>query len=134
MTKLELSLNDIALSAIILVALIFCFSTINWASAELKPKNKFETLEKNIMSEYKAAKIRCASFVSSVKTYCENNADLEKDKSLADLDSIYVPTPAQQNEKYDDLMTDKTDDSKQYNYKNNPFNSIELDQIYHVKT
>ena len=134
MKNLELSLNDIALSAIILTALIFCISTFNWASAENKPNNKSQTLEKNILSEYKSAKIRCASFVSSLKTFCENNADLEKDKSLADLDSIYVPTPQQQKEKYDDFTTEQSVDSEQFTYKNNPFNSIELDQIYRVKT
>ena len=134
MKNLELSLNDIALSAIILSALIFCISTISWASAENKPNNKSQTLEKNILTEYKSAKIRCASFVSNLKTFCENNADIEKNKSLAELDSIYVPTPQQQKEKYDDLVIEQSVDSKQFTYRNNPFDSIELDQIYRVKT
>ena len=133
MKNLELSLNDIALSAIILTALIFCISTFNWASAEIKPNNS-QTLEKNILSEYKSAKIRCASFVSNLKTFCENNADIEKNKSLADLDSIYVLTTAQQKGKYDDFINEKSVDSEQFTYKNNPFDSIELEQIYRVKT
>lgn len=134
MKKLELNLNDIALSAIILTVLIFCFSTFNWASAKIKPNNKPQTLEKNILSEYKSAKIRCASFISNLKTFCENNADIEKNKSLADLDSIYVPTHQQQKEKYNDFITEQSDDSEQFTYKNNPFDSIEPDQIYSVKT
>ena len=134
MKKLELSLNDIALSATILSALIFCISTFNWASAEIKPNNKSQTLEKNILSEYKSAKIRCASFASSLKMFCENNADIEKDKSLANLNSICSPTPQQQKEKYDDFTTEQSVDSNQFTYKNNPFHRIELDQIYRVKT
>lgn len=134
MTKLELSLNDIALSAIILIALILCFSTFNWASADIKSKHQSQTIEKKIMSEYRAAKIRCASFVSKVKTFCDKNADIDKDKSLAGLDSIYVPTPQLQKDIYDEFIIDKTVDSEQFNDKNYPFNRVNLDQIYHVKS
>lgn len=142
MTKLNLSLSDLALSITVLIALVFCFSTLNGAigetsstetsSTEALSKTKFQAFEQKIMAEYQTAKIRCASFVSDVRTFCDNNAEIEKDKSLADLASSYALQP-QTIQPSDELLTEKTLATEQFNYKINPFNNIEFDQIYHVK-
>ena len=152
MTKLNLSLSDLALSITVLIALVFCFSTLNGAigetksaeassaetsstetsSAETISKTKFQAFEQKIMAEYQTAKIRCASFVSDVRTFCDNKAEIEKDKSLADLASSYALQP-QTIQPSDELLTEKTLATEQFNYKINPFNNIEFDQIYHVK-
>ena len=134
MTKIDYGLSDIVLAAIMLMALIFCFSTFNWASAETISKNKYQALEKNIMVEYKAAKIRCASFVGSVKIFCDNTADMEKDKSMKDLNNRYTPTLQQQKKEEQELfIANKPVEIERFNDKSNPLMRVELDQIYHVK-
>ncbi|MBC7755920.1 MAG: hypothetical protein H7Z20_04595 [Bdellovibrio sp.] len=134
MTKLDLSLSDLVLAAVMLFALIFCFSTFNWASAETMSKRKYQALEKNIIVEYKAEKIRCASFVGSVKIFCDNTADMEKDKSLKDLNNSYTPTLQQQKMEEQELfIVNKPVEIEQFNDKSKPLKSVELDQIYHVK-
>lgn len=134
MTKLDVSISELALAALVAIALIFCFSTFNGASAETMSKSKYQALEKNIMAEYKAAKIRCASLVGSEKTFCDTNADIAKDQSKADLERSFTPLIQQRKiEKSDKIIEDKTVKFDDFNYKNNPFNTLEFDNIYHVK-
>ena len=134
MTKLDVSISELVIAALAAIALIFCFSTFNGASAETMSKSKYQALEKNIMAEYKAAKIRCASLVGSEKTFCDTNADIAKDRSKADLDSSFTPLIQQRKiEKSDKIIQDKTVKFDDFNYKNNPFNTLEFDNIYHVK-
>ena len=134
MTKLDVSISELVLAALAAIALIFCFSTFNGASAETMSKNKYQALEKNIMAEYKAAKIRCASLVSSDKTLCDTNADIAKNQLKADLDSSFTPTIQQTKiKKFDEIIQDKIVEFDDFNYKSNPFNTPEFDNIYHVK-
>ena len=134
MTKMDFSSSELALAALAAIALIFCFSTLNGANAEKMSKSKYQVLEKNIMAEYKAAKIRCASFVSSEKTFCATNAEIVKDKSKADLDSSFAPTiQPQKIEKSDEFIKDETVTFEDFNYKSNPFDTLEFNNIYHVK-
>ena len=134
MTKMDFSSSELALAALASIALIFCFSIFNGASAETISKSKYQALEKNIMAEYKAAKILCASFVSSEKIFCATNAETAKDKSKADLDSSFAPTiQPQKIEKSDEFIKDETVTFEGFNYKSNPFDTLEFNNIYHVK-
>ena len=134
MTKLDISISELVLAALAAIALIFCFTAFNGASAETMSKSKYQALEKNIMAEYTAAKIRCASLVGSEKTFCDTNADLAKNQSMADLDSSFTPTIQQRKiKKSDEFIQDKTVEFDDFNYKGNPFNTLEFDNIYHVK-
>lgn len=134
MTKLDVSISELVLAALVAIALIFCFTAFNGASANTMSKNKYQALEKNIMTEYKAAKIRCGLLVGSEKTFCDTNADIAKNQSKADLDSSFTPTIQQRKiKKSDEIIQDKTVELDDFNYKSNPFNTLEFDNIYHVK-
>ena len=134
MTKLDISISELALAALVAIALIFCFTAFNGASAETMSKSKYQALNKNIITEYKAAKIRCASLVGSEKAFCDTNADMAKDQSMADLDSSFTPLIQQRKiKKSHEIINDKAVKFDDFNDKNNPFNTLEFDNIYHVK-
>ena len=134
MTKLDVSQSDLVLAVLVAIALIFCFITFNGASVESLSKTKYQALEKNIITEYKAAKIRCASHVGSEKTFCDTHAEITKNQSKADLDSSFTPNiQARKIEKSDEIIQDKTVKFDDFNYKSNPFNTLEFDNIYHVQ-
>ena len=134
MTKLDVSLSDLALSVVVAIALIICFSTFNGASAETMSKSKYQALEKNITAEYEAAKTRCVSLAGSEKTVCDSNAEMAKNYLKANLYSSFASTIKQnKGEKIDLLKKDKTVKLDDFNYKNNPLNKLEFENIYLVK-
>ena len=134
MTKLDISTSELILAALAAIALIFCFTTFNGASAETMAKNKYQALKKNIMAEYKAAKIRCMPLISSEKMFCDTNAVIAKNQSMYDLDSSFTPLIQQRKiAKSDKMIQDKTVEFDDFNDKSNPFNTLEFNNIYHVK-
>jgi hypothetical protein len=134
MTKLDVSSSELALAALTAMALIICFTTFNGASAESISKSKYQALEKNIMAEYNAAKIRCELLVGRKKTFCDTNSEIAKENSLADLDSSFAITILQPKmEKSSEFKQDKTVKFDDFDYKSNPFVQVEFDNIFHVK-
>ena len=134
MTKLDISISELILAALAAIALIFCFTTFNGASAETMAKNKYQVLKKNIMAEYKTAKIRCMPLISSEKMFCDMNAIIAKNQSMSDLDSSFTPLIQQRKiAKSDKMIQDKTVEFDDFNDKSNPFNTLEFNNIYHVK-
>ena len=88
MTIEKLDNSELVVALLDAIALIFCFFMFIGASAKSISGSKYEAFDNNIMTEYKAAKIRCESLVANEKTFCDMNAKIVKVNSQADLNSL----------------------------------------------
>ena len=137
MTKLDVSVGELTVAAITAVALIFCIIFFNGANAESISSNKYQSLKSNLMTDYKAAKVRCESLIGNVQALCDAKAERAKAIAKAELDASF--TPRTQNghdanmEKSSAIEKDKTTELDKLDYQSNPFVTVEFNNIYHVK-
>ena len=137
MTKLDVSVSELAVAALAAVALIFCITFFNGANAESMSRSKYQSLENNLMTDYKAAKAHCDSLLGNAKASCNTKAEAAKDIAKSKLDASFTPTtqnhPDANTVKSGATEKDKTAKSDGFSYQSNPFITVEFNSIYHVK-
>ena len=70
MTKLGICISEIIIAVLTAIALIFWIAFFNGSNAETMSSSKYQVLDKNLMTEYKSAKIRCNLLLGNAKTLC----------------------------------------------------------------
>ena len=137
MTKLDVSISELTVAALTAVALIFCIIFFNGANAESMSRSKHQSLENNLMTDYKAAKAHCDSLLGNAKASCNTKAEAAKDIAKSKLDASFTPTtqnhPDANTVKSGATEKDKTAKSDGFSYQSNPFITVEFNSIYHVK-
>ena len=137
MTKLDVSVSELTLAAVTAVALIFCITFFNGANAESISRSKYQSLEKNLMTNYKASIARCDSVLGNAKTSCNTKSEAAKDIAKSELDASFIPTTQSRHdanmEKSGAIEKDKTAKFDELGYQSNPFVTVEFNNIYHVK-
>ena len=137
MTKLDVSVSELTVAALTAVALIFCIIFFNGANAESVSSSTYQSLENNLIRDYKAAKTRCDSLLGNSKASCNTKAEAAKDIAKSKLDASFTPTiPNRHDSKMERsgaTEKDKTAKSDGFSYQSNPFISVEFNNIYHVK-
>ena len=137
MTKLDVSISELTVAALTAVALIFCIIFFNGANAESMSRSKYQSLENNLMTDYKAAKAHCDSLLGNAKASCNTKAEAAKDIAKSKLDASFTPTtqnhPDANTVKSGATEKDKTAKSDGFSYQSNPFITVEFNSIYHVK-
>ena len=183
MTKLDISINELIVSVVTAVAIIFCIVFFNGANADSMTSDKYQMPKKNPITQSGTEKARCDSLVGSEKGLCVAKSEGAKSISKAELLVSITPTTenlydanlvkadvafviankqcyrmkdAEQDacenvaklshereiasakaqrdmKKSGAIKKDKTAKFNGYHYKDNPFITVEFDNIYHVK-
>ena len=137
MTKLDVSVSELTVAALTAVALILCIVFFNSANADSMPRSKYQSLENNLMTDYKVAKAHCDSLVGSAKTSCNKKSEAAKDIARSKLDASFKPAIQNRHdaniEKSGAIEKDKTAKFDKLGYQTNPFITVEFNNIYHVK-
>ena len=137
MTKLDVSGSELTVAAFAAVALIFCIIFFNGANAESMSRSKYQSLENNLMTDYKAAKAHCDSLLGNPKASCNTKAEATKDIAKSKLDASFKLTIQNRHdfnmESSGAIEKDKTAKSDGLGYQSNPFITVEFNNIYHVK-
>jgi hypothetical protein len=134
MTDSDISVNELIMSALTAMALIYCFTFLYGANIEALSKPKYQAHEKNLTTEYLAEKNRCESLFASEKTFCDTNIEVAKDNSKVDLDSNFESSVQKRNmDKYVEIYRDKTLKFEDFEYKSNLFIRVKFENIYHVE-
>lgn len=92
MTKLDITISDLVVAVLTGIALIFCITIFNGANAESISKSKYQSLDKNLNTEYKAAKVRCEPLVGNAQALCDTKAESARDIAKAELVASFKPT------------------------------------------
>ena len=131
MKKLDVSASELTIAALTAVALIFCIIFFSGANAESISRSKYQALENNLMTDYKAAKARCGSLLGNTKS------EAAKDIAKSKLDASFKLTIQNRHdfnmESSGAIEKDKTAKSDGLGYQSNPFITVEFNNIYHVK-
>lgn len=124
MIKLDISAKDITVAILVAIAIIFCLTFFNGASADSPPKSKYQALEENLNIEYQAAKIHCQSLLTSAQDLCISKAEEAKDFAMARLQ--------RENEKIGEIKKDEAVESKDFNDEKTLYKTNEFNHVYHV--
>lgn len=124
MTKLDVSISELAVAALVAIAIIFSLAIFNGASAESTSKGKYRALEVNANTEYKAAKVRCELLLGNVQTLCNTKAEGVRDTARARLQ--------QDSEKVSDINKEETVKLDDVSDKRTLYKTYEFNDIYHV--
>ena len=137
MIKLDISVSELTVAALTAVALIFCMTFFKGANAESISRSKHQSLQHNLMTDYKAAKARCDSLLGNAKASCNTKSVAVKDIAKSDLDASFAQTvqnrPDTNNKKSGAIDKDKAANFDEFGYQSNPFITVEFNNIYHVK-
>ncbi len=137
MTKLDVSVIELAVAALTAVALIFCITFFKGANAESISRSKYQSLQHNLMTDYNAAKARCDSLLGNAKASCNTKSEAAKNIAKSDLDASFTQTiqnrPDANNKKSGAIEKDKAANFDEFGYQSNPFIPVEFNNIYHVK-
>lgn len=137
MTKLDVSVSELIVAVLTAVALIFCIAFFNGANADSMPRSKYQSLENNLMTDYKVAKAHCDLLVGNAKASCNTKSEADKDIARSKLDASFKPAIQNRHdtnmEKSGTIEKDKTAKFDELGYQTNPFITVEFNNIYHVK-
>lgn len=137
MTKLDVSVSELTVTALTVVALIFCITFFSGANAESLSRSKYQSLEKNIMTEYMVAKAHCDSLLGNTKASCYTKSEAAKDRAKSELDASFTTTTKNghdaDTEKSGAIEQDKASKLDELGYQSNPFITVEFNNIHHVK-
>ena len=137
MTKLDVSVSELTVAALTAVTLIFCITFFNGANAESVSRSKYQSLENNLMTDYKAAKAHCDSLVGNAKGSCNTKSNATNDIAKSKLDASFTPTIQNRHDfntvKSGATEKNKTAKSDGFSDQSNPFITVEFNNIYHVK-
>ena len=137
MTKLDVSVIELTVTTLTAVALILCITFFKGANAESIPRSKYQSLQHNLMTDYKAAKASCDSLLGNAKASCITKYEVAKDIAKSDLDASFTQTiqnrPDANNKKSGAIEKDKAANFDEFGYQSNPFITVEFNNIYHVK-
>ena len=92
MTKLDISISELVVAVVTATAIIFCIAFFNGANADVMSSGKFQVPEKNLITQYQAAKVRCDPLFGNAKALCDAKAEGAKDIAKAELEVSLTPT------------------------------------------
>ena len=92
MTKLDISVSELIVLVVTATALIFCIAFFNGANADGMSSGRYQVPEKNLITQYQAAKVRCDPLFGNAKVLCDAKAEGAKDIATAELEVSLTPT------------------------------------------
>ena len=92
MTKLDISVSELIVAVVTATAVVFCIAFFNGANADGMSSGKYQVPEKNLITQYQAAKVRCDPLFGNAKALCDAKAEEARNVLKAELEVSLTPT------------------------------------------